>query len=113
MRFARAARREGFTLVELAIVLVVIGLLIGGILVAQSRIETARTEKVISEISQIEIQFRLFHERYNELPGDGVKVSDLGGNQNGFIDYGSEGFNVWTQTNLCWNQFILYAAPRF
>lgn len=46
--------KKGFTLVELAIVLVIIGLLIGGILVAQSMIGTSKITAAISQIQQFD-----------------------------------------------------------
>ena len=55
----RSSRRvtyktAGFTLVELSIVLVIIGLLIGGILVAQSMIRTARVAKQVQQLQQFD-----------------------------------------------------------
>ncbi len=91
--------RKGFTLVELSIVLVIIGLLIGGILIAQSMIETAKIEMLIRQIQQIDAAVANFKTRYNYLPGDAP--SDMGGpvagtgwqgygNGNGTLDDGSQ-----------------------
>ncbi len=86
--------KKGFTLVELSIVLVIIGLLIGGILAAQSMVETARVNKIIKEAEQLQIAFRLFKQRYSQLPGDYDKQASFGaanGNGNGAIECG------WTE----------------
>ena len=63
-------KRKGFTLVELSIVLVIIGLLIGGILAAQSMIETTKVNKIVSQIQQYDAMVTNFQTKYNGLPGD-------------------------------------------
>ena len=51
--------KNGFTLVELSIVLVIIGLLIGGILVAQSMIGTAKITAFTRQVQQADIAVRI------------------------------------------------------
>ena len=62
--------KKGFTLVELSIVLVIIGLLIGGILAAQSMIGTAKVQSFIRQIQQYDVAVSNFKTQYNCLPGD-------------------------------------------
>ena len=62
--------KKGFTLVELSIVLVIIGLLIGGILVGQSLIESAKTTATLQQLSQFDIAVSNFSTKYKQLPGD-------------------------------------------
>ena len=62
--------QHGFTLIEISIVLVIIGLLIGGILAAQSMIETAKIQAEIRQLQQIDIVTQDFITKYNRLPGD-------------------------------------------
>jgi len=61
---------KGFTLVEIAIVLVIIGLLIGGILRGQELINTAKVRSIISQQSSIQTAIFTFVDRYKVLPGD-------------------------------------------
>ena len=68
--------KRGFTLVELSIVLVIVGLLIGGVLVAQSMISTAQIHSTIKEVGQYQIAVRLYQEKFNALPGDDPKAYD-------------------------------------
>jgi prepilin-type N-terminal cleavage/methylation domain-containing protein len=71
--------RKGFTLVELSIVLVIIGLLIGGILAAQSMVDSARAQKLIKEVEFYQIQTRLFRQTFYQLPGDHTNALNIFG----------------------------------
>lgn len=62
--------KHGFTLVELAIVLVIIGLIVGGVLVGQSLIETATVRAAIGQIEKFDTAVNTFRNKYNGLPGD-------------------------------------------
>jgi prepilin-type N-terminal cleavage/methylation domain-containing protein len=75
-------RKDGFTLVELSIVLVIMGLLIGGILVAQSMISTSKITATIQQIGQFDAGVENFKTKYNYLPGD---APAFGGDGNGVI----------------------------
>ena len=75
--------KKGFTLVELSIVLVIIGLLIGGILVAQSMISTAKIVGVAGQLQQFEAGTMAFKAKYQALPGDSKL---FGGDEDGVIE---------------------------
>jgi prepilin-type N-terminal cleavage/methylation domain-containing protein len=62
--------RSGFTLVELAIVLVIIGLIIGGVLVGQDLIKAATVRAAVSDIEKFNAAATTFRGKYNGLPGD-------------------------------------------
>jgi prepilin-type N-terminal cleavage/methylation domain-containing protein len=63
-------KKSGFTLVELAIVIVVIGLLVGGVLQGQELIKQAKLRAVINEQKNFERAVYSFQSKYNALPGD-------------------------------------------
>jgi prepilin-type N-terminal cleavage/methylation domain-containing protein len=62
--------RQGFTLIEMSIVLVVIGLIIGGILVGQDLIKAAAVRSQISQIEKYNTAVHAFQNKYGYLPGD-------------------------------------------
>jgi prepilin-type N-terminal cleavage/methylation domain-containing protein len=68
-------RQSGFTLVEIAIVLVIIGLLLGGILKGQEMITQARIKNVVNDFNGITAAANAYQDRYRELPGDDLNAS--------------------------------------
>ena len=78
---------EGFTLIEIAIVIIIIGLILGGVLKGQELIRTARTHNVADQGSAIKVAILGFSDRFRALPGDYDKASDtipgVKGGQNG------------------------------
>jgi len=63
-------KTQGFTLVEIAIVLVIIGLLLGGILKGQEMITQAKIKNLIADFSGISAAYHGYQDRYRALPGD-------------------------------------------
>ncbi len=62
--------QKGFTLVEIAIVLVIIGLLLGGILKGQEMITQAKIKNAIADFSGISAAYHGYVDRYKKIPGD-------------------------------------------
>ena len=108
-------KESGFTLVEIAIVLVVIGLLLGGILKGQQLINSARVRNLADQNSGVQAAYYGFIDRYRNLPGDmlptaacnnvgnaidsngacGTPANAPGGDANGQIDTTEEAGSVW------------------
>jgi prepilin-type N-terminal cleavage/methylation domain-containing protein len=63
-------RQKGFTLIELAIVMVIIGLLIGAVLKGQAMIDDAKNKRLMNDIQGMSAAFYTYYDRYNTLPGD-------------------------------------------
>ncbi len=61
---------KGFTLVELSIVMIIIGLLIGGVLKGQELIENSRINNLVSTITAIKTAHNTFVDSYKGIPGD-------------------------------------------
>jgi prepilin-type N-terminal cleavage/methylation domain-containing protein len=73
------AAQGGFTLVEIAIVLVIIGLLLGGILKGQELITSARVRNLADQASAVQAAYYGFVDRYHAIPGDMLKEPGLRG----------------------------------
>ncbi|WP_152054195.1 type II secretion system protein [Tautonia marina] len=85
--------RAGFTLIELSIVLVIIGLVAGGVLLGRDLIEAAETRSIMSQLERYEVAVSTFRTKYNCLPGDCPIATQLGLGPNG---NGNKGIDaVW------------------
>jgi prepilin-type N-terminal cleavage/methylation domain-containing protein len=76
---------RGFTLIELSIVLVIIGLIVGGVLVGQNLISAAGVRAQISQIEKYNTAANTFRGKYGYLPGD---IKDPDATQFGFLPRG-------------------------
>jgi prepilin-type N-terminal cleavage/methylation domain-containing protein len=85
----RSSKQGGFTLVEIAIVLVIIGLLLGGILKGQEMITQAKIKNSIADFSGISAAYHGYQDRYRALPGDDAGATRwsgaTAGNANGIV----------------------------
>ncbi|MDR9498566.1 MAG: prepilin-type N-terminal cleavage/methylation domain-containing protein [Hydrogenovibrio sp.] len=90
---------KGFTLIEISLVLVIIGLLLGGVLKGSEMIENAKINRVMSDQEEVRVIMYAFQDRHNALPGDfenADEVLNLNG-VNGNGDSIIEG--AWNSTN--------------
>ena len=98
----RPKNQAGFTLIEIAIVLVIIGLLLGGVLKGQELINTARVRSLSNNIDGITSAWFSFSDRYRAFPGDyaqaAVNLPNINndGDGNGLIDGDDERALVWS-----------------
>jgi len=99
--------QAGFSLIELAVVLIIMGLLIGGILKGRELIDSARAKRVVSQLNEYRLATTTFLDKYDALPGDFNKASTLinpelrNGNGNNVIEGaglepGSEALAFWS-----------------
>jgi prepilin-type N-terminal cleavage/methylation domain-containing protein len=100
--------QSGFTLIEIAIVLVIIGLLLGGVLKGQELITGARVRNLIQQQDGIKAAYFGFLDRYRALPGDYASASttiagtSTNGNANGQIELANTAATVVKEAVLSW-----------
>jgi prepilin-type N-terminal cleavage/methylation domain-containing protein len=89
---SRNSAEAGFTLVEIAIVLVIIGLLLGGILKGQEMITQAKIKNIINDFNGVTVAVTSYQDRYRAIPGDDQNATTrwttqapASGNGNGII----------------------------
>ena len=68
------SRQSGFTLVEIAIVLVIIGLLLGGVLKGQELINSAKIKNLANDLNGISTAVYGYQDRFKALPGDDLQA---------------------------------------
>jgi prepilin-type N-terminal cleavage/methylation domain-containing protein len=103
--------QKGFTLVEIAIVLVIIGLLLGGILKGQEMITQAKIKNVMADFSGVSAAYHGYQDRYRAIPGDdpnaatrwAVAPAAVAGNGNGVVagTYNNGGAACTTAVEAC------------
>ena len=106
MKLAKRAKR-GVTLVEIAIVLVIIGLLLGGILKGQELINNAKVKNMIGYQESLRGAWYAFIDRYEAVPGDWTRASQfLAVNQNAVIDGQGNGFLNEVESPLVFTHLV-------
>lgn len=113
------ALQKGFTMVELSIVLVIIGLIVAGVLVGQDLIRGAEVRATVSQLERFSATVNTFRVKYTQIPGDINKAEDFGlantatnqglnGDANGLLsDYsGSAADTVTNPINLAKGEIV-------
>jgi prepilin-type N-terminal cleavage/methylation domain-containing protein len=118
--------QSGFTLIEIAIVLVIIGLLLGGILKGQELINSAKVKNLANDFKNIPVYIYGYQDKYKALPGD-QNQADLNANfpsgnptaclpdqtpqhcntHNGIIDGGWDAMSVADESFALWQHIRL------
>ncbi|WP_457639304.1 prepilin-type N-terminal cleavage/methylation domain-containing protein [Persephonella sp.] len=75
-------KQKGFTLVELAIVLVIIGIILGAVLKGQDLIQNARAKQFVNKAKAWEVAQWTFYDRYGRFAGDQNKSGLIGDDNN-------------------------------
>jgi len=100
-------QQAGFTLVEIAIVLVIIGLLLTGVMKGQEIITNAKAKNIENSFKQVSAAIYTYQDRYFALPGDDKKATRFGesvktGNRNGKIEGKFDSNTQSKESNLIW-----------
>ncbi len=104
--FRQLSTGHGFTLVELSVVLVILGLIVGGILGGQNLVKASKMRSVTSDANTYLTAISQFRSQYNYLPGDLPTATNYwsgsaAGNGDGLISQSTnEEFRVWDHLNL-------------
>lgn len=90
IKSAETKHQQGFTLIELSIVLVIIGLIVGGVLQGQTIIHAAQIRATLSQLTKLNTEVNTFHDKFNGIPGDLATYANYG-----FTVPGPAGVNIF------------------
>ncbi|MBT4989835.1 MAG: type II secretion system protein [Rickettsiales bacterium] len=102
--------RKAFSLIELSVVIIIIGLLTASIIAGVGVVKSAKTRALVNDLKEYETSYYAFYSTYSGFPGDIVNASyfwsgAINGDDDGFIEYISgnateEFANAWTHLSL-------------
>lgn len=104
---------SGFTIIELSIVIVIIGLIVAGVLGGRGLVQQSTIKAAITQSDAIKVAYNTFLLEYNTPPGDLGNASSYwgagvrNGNGNGILD------GTYTETLLAWNHLNLAGLTHY
>lgn len=102
MRNSRKRRKAAFTLIELSIVLVIIGLIVGGILTGKQLVHAYELRSVVTEVNKLTATINIFRDKFRAYPGDMVNATSIWGAADNGDGVGSDcGDVLSTGTETC------------
>jgi len=91
MRQTSLNSQAGFTLVEIAIVLVIIGVLLGGVLKGTEMIDNSKVKRAVNDINGVSAAYYGYIDRYRNSPGDDGNLTSLQGRGANWTDISQAG----------------------
>jgi prepilin-type N-terminal cleavage/methylation domain-containing protein len=98
--------QKGFSLIEIAVVLVIVGIVIGGVFQGRELIDKARLQKLTTMLNQLQMSVTHFREDFGYFPGDLPEAKEYlggdirGGNGDGILDGNYK--EAWSEVMLFW-----------
>ncbi|MEO5327145.1 MAG: type II secretion system GspH family protein [Magnetococcus sp. THC-1_WYH] len=107
----RKTHQSGFSLIEIAIVLVIIGLLLGGVMKGQTMVQNAKIKRIATDTQAVQSAIHAYTDTYWQLPGDdngatarfGLHATASQGNSDGVIAGNFDSSTAGDESQLAWN----------